>query len=52
MLLISGPPRLGTNNEAYNVLTLRCLGCLKPYIAVIVPFKLLIKLRFNFGIMP
>ncbi len=29
-LLISGPLGLGTKNEAYNVLALRCLGCVEP----------------------
>jgi len=43
---------LGTNSEAYNVLTLGCLGHVEPNIVVIVPFKPLVKLRFGFGIMP
>ncbi len=43
---------LGTNSEAYNVLTLGCLGRVEPNIVVIVPFKPLVKLRFGFGIMP
>jgi len=30
MLLISGPPWFDTKCEAYNVLTLRCLGHVEP----------------------
>ncbi len=50
-LLILGLPRLGIKNETYNVLTLRCLGCVEPNIVMIVPFKPLVKLRFGFSIM-
>jgi hypothetical protein len=49
---ILGFRRLGPNSEAYNVLTLGCLGCVEPNIIVIVPFKPLMKLRFGFNIMP
>jgi hypothetical protein len=50
--LILGLQGLGTNSEAYNVLTLGCLGHVEPKIIVIMPFKPLMKLRFGFGIMP
>jgi len=52
VLLISNPPRLGTKNEAYNFLTLGCLSHVEPNTIVIVPFKLLGKLKFGFSIMP
>jgi hypothetical protein len=51
-LLISSPPGLWTNSEAYNVLTLGCLSCVEPNIIVIVPLKPLVKLKFGFCIMP
>ncbi len=51
MLLISSPPWFGTKCEAYNVLTLRCLGHVEPNTIMIVPLKLLVKLRFGFDIM-
>ncbi len=52
VLLISSLLGLGTKNEAYDVLALGCLGHVEPNTIVIVPFKLLVKLRFGFGIMP
>jgi hypothetical protein len=51
-LLISGPPGLGIESESYNVLALGCLGCVEPNTIMIVSLKLLMKLRFGFGIMP
>jgi hypothetical protein len=51
-LLILSPLGLGINSESYNVLALRCLGCVEPDIVMIMPLKLLVKLRFGFGIMP
>ncbi len=51
-LLISSPIGLGTKSEAYNVLTLQCLGHVESNTIAIVPLKPLVKLRFNFGIMP
>jgi hypothetical protein len=50
--LILGLQGLGTNSEAYNVLTLGGLGRVELNIIVIVPFKPLMKLRFGFGVMP
>ncbi len=52
VLLIFGPPKLGTKNETYNVLALRCLSRVEPNTIVIVPLKLLVKLRFGFDLMP
>jgi hypothetical protein len=52
VLLISSLLGLGTKNEAYNALTLRCLNHVKPNTLVIVSFKPLMKLRFGFGIVP
>ncbi len=43
-LHVSGPPRLGTKSETYNVLALRYLNCVEFNIVVIVSFKLLMKL--------
>ncbi len=51
-LLTSSPPGLGTNNETYNVLTLRCLGSVEPNTLMIMPLKPLVKLKLGFGIMP
>jgi hypothetical protein len=51
-LLISDLLGLRTNSEVYNVLTLGCLSYVEPNTIMIVPFKLLVKLRFGFGIMP
>jgi hypothetical protein len=51
-LLISSPLGLGTKNETYNVLALRCLGNVEPNTLVIVQLKPLVKLKFGFGIMP
>ncbi len=50
-IIYSGPLGLGIKNEAYNVLTLRCLSCVEPNTLMIMPFKPLVKLRFSFGIM-
>ncbi len=52
MLFISSFLGLGTRSEVYNVLTLGCLNHVEPNITMIMPFKLLMKLRFGFGIMP
>jgi hypothetical protein len=52
VLLIFNLPRLGTKNETYNVLTLRCLCLVEPNTIMIVPLKPLMKLRFGFGRMP
>ncbi len=51
-LLISSPLGLITKNETYNVLALGCLGCVEPNTLMIMSFKLLVKLRFGYGIMP
>jgi hypothetical protein len=51
-LLISSPPKLGTKNKTYNVLTLKCLGRTESNTLVIMAFKPLLKLRFGFGIIP
>ncbi len=52
VLFISSLLGLGTNNEAYKFLTLRCLSHFEFNMVVIVPFKFLMKLRFDFDIMP
>jgi hypothetical protein len=51
-LLILDPPKLGSNNEVYNVFALGCLGYVEPNNVMIVSVKPLMKLRFGFGIIP
>jgi hypothetical protein len=52
VLFISNPLGLGTKNETYNVLTLRCISCVEPNIVMIVPFKPLVKFRFGCNMVP
>jgi len=51
-LFVSNSLGLGTKTQAYNFLALGCLGCVEPNTIMIMPLKLLVKLRFGFGIMP
>jgi hypothetical protein len=49
-LLVSSPTRLGTMNEASNILVLRCFGHVELSRIVIVTLKPIAKLGFGFCI--
>ncbi len=51
-LLISSFTRLGTRSETCNILVLRCFGHVEPNRVVIMTLKPIMKLGFDFSIMP
>lgn len=49
---VSGLTRLREKNEDYNILVVRCIGCVEPSIVVMMTSKIMTKLKFGIGIMP
>jgi len=52
VLFVLNPTRQETRNEDYDILVLRCIGCVEPHIVVMIASKTMVQLRFGVNISP